>query len=477
MNFILFPTQLFELSYFPQEILNAQFYLVEHPRFYGKIDHMNFNKKKILLHKASCLAYVDAMKDSINISYVSKYPALKNTELMFFDPTDHVITQELIDLYSKRNVSITILESPNFMTSAQDLEIYYQKHKKSSSYSHSAFYIFQLKKHNIPYINKSYDTENRNPIPAHTALPKFPKPLDNAYVAKAKEFVEKEFHKNPGTTDHFVFPTTHQEAKKIFHDFIENKSRSFGTYQDAMVPEEPFLFHSLISSSINIGLLNPDYIIRTLITAYQDKKMGIHDYEAFMRQVIGWREYQRFIYLHLHKEIRHSNYFDNTRKLTPAWYDGLLGIPPVDDAIKTAFTHGYLHHIMRLMVMANFMNLCKIHPDEVYTWMMEFSVDSYEWVMIGNVYSMGMWSDGGLTMRKPYISSANYVQKMSGNRYGKGPWEHTWNALFYNFLMSNKSKLSKTIYIRNISYAMKMDGKKIADIHATSSEFIKKYTH
>ena len=128
------------------------------------------------------------------------------------------------------------------------------------------------------------------------------------------------------------------------------------------------------------------------------------------------------------------------------------------------------------MVMCNFMNLCQIHPDEVYKWMMEFSTDSYEWVMIGNVYSMGMWSDGGVTMRKPYISSANYIQKMSGNRYEKGEWQNIWHALYYSFLIKNRKKLEKTIYIRNFSYVEKMSSKEIQNIKKITTLFIKKTT-
>lgn len=476
MIFILFPTQLFELRYFPKEVLNYKFYLIEHPKFYGTLDGMNFNKKKILLHKASCLAYIDSMKKHIDIEYVSKYPKIDQGEIILFDPIDHYLSDEVTSFYSKKNLSIQILESPNFMSSTQDLDVYYKKHKKSSSYLHGAFYKFQLKLHKIPYITKSYDTENRNALPDDIKIPSLPKEIDNPYTKQASDFVEKKFKKNYGNTDNFFFPTTHKEAKNIFDSFIKNKAKFFAKYQDAIMPEEPLLFHSMISSSINIGLLNPDYIIASLITAYENKEMSMHDYEAFMRQIIGWREYQRFIYLFLHNDIRGTNYFDNKQKLTAAWYNGSLGIPPVDDAIKTAFNYGYLHHIIRLMVMANFMNLCRIHPDEVYAWMMEFSIDSYEWVMIGNVYSMGMWSDGGLTMRKPYISSGNYIQKMSNNRYQKGEWEEIWNALFYDFLMHNSKKLSKTIYIRNIGYAMKMNPQTVAKIKQLSSTFIKKTT-
>ena len=116
------------------------------------------------------------------------------------------------------------------------------------------------------------------------------------------------------------------------------------------------------------------------------------------------------------------NYFNHKKKLNSKWYSGETGIRPIDDSIKFAFKTGYLHHIIRLMIMSNFMNLCRLDPYECYKWFMEFAVDSYDWVMIQNVYSMGQWADGGLTMRKPYISSDNYVVLVAaaggnGNQY------------------------------------------------------------
>jgi deoxyribodipyrimidine photolyase-related protein len=476
MNFILFPNQLFELKYIPKKYLGATFHLIEHEKFYGITDKMNFNKKKILLHKASCLAYVQTMKKKLKIEYVSKYPTIKNSTVIFFDTIDTYLNDELIKFYKKDKNEISMLETPNFVTNRIDLEKYYKKNKKGNKFIHSSFYNFQLDLHNIPSITKSYDTENRNPIPHDIKIPQAAKQNNDKYVKQAINFVKKKFDNNYGNTDNFYLPITHQQAKKFFNLFLKNKAKFFAQYQDAIIPQEPFLFHSVLSSAMNIGLINPDYVITNVIKAYQAKKISLKDYEAFIRQVIGWREYQRFIYIYLGQEIKSKNYFNNSRKLTEKWYTATVGISPVDDAIKIAFDYGYLHHIIRLMVMCNFMNLCQIHPDEVYTWMMEFSTDSYEWVMIGNVYSMGMWSDGGMTMQKPYISSANYVQKMAGNRYKKGEWEDIWYALYYNFLIINRKKLEKTIYIRNISHLQKLSPDQIRNIKKMSELFITKVT-
>lgn len=476
MTFILFPTQLFELEYIPKVHQDKKFYLIEHDRFYGEIDNMNFNKKKILLHKASCLAYVDYAKKKLDISYVKKYPkeVKKEEEIFMFDVVDKVIESEVIKFYKKLNIKVNILETPNFMTSKVDLQKFYDKHK--TKFIHSAFYNYQIKLHKIKHIKKSYDVENRNAIPKNIKPPELLKEYTNKYIKQAIKFVEKEYKNNYGNTDNFYIPITHKDAKKHFNNFLKSKAKHFAEYQDAIIPEEPFLYHSVISACINIGLLQPSYIIEKITEYYEDKKISIKDYEAFVRQVIGWREYQRLIYIHLEDKLKSKNYFGNKRKLTKQWYDGTTGIVPVDDAIKIAFEYGYLHHIVRLMVMCNFMNLCGIRPDEAYKWFMEFSTDSYEWVMVGNVYGMGMWSDGGLTMRKPYFSSHNYIQNMSGNRYEGGDWENIWHSLYYNFLIKHKKKLEKTIYIRNIAHMKKFSDSKIREIKKVSSDIIKKIT-
>ena len=198
--------------------------------------------------------------------------------------------------------------------------------------------------------------------------------------------------------------------------------------------QEPYLFHSVLSSSINIGLLNPLEIIDKIRSL---KKIPINSYEGYIRQLY-WREYQRFCYLYF--DFTSSDYFKNKNKLTKAWYNGTLGIDPVDDCIKKGFDSGYLHHIERLMVVGNFMNISQISPWEGLKWFMEFSTDSYEWVMYQNVLDMVFCVSGGKTMKKPYISSSKYVQSMSD--YKKGEWNDKWD-IYIKFMVKHRTKLLK----------------------------------
>jgi len=299
---------------------------------------------------------------------------------------------------------------------------------------------------------KSKDDENRQPPPREgITIPDLPDnpDLQLEYVVQAKKYVKKFFGNNYGNVEDFIYPITHQTSEKWFIHFLEHRFQHFGKYQDAILPDEPFMFHSVISPMLNIGLLDPQWIVNQVSKYYQAKRIPMNNYEGFIRQIIGWREYSRFLYMVAYKQMKNGNYFQNHQKLNKKWYRGTTGILPVDETIKSAFKYGYLHHILRLMVMGNFMNLCHLHPDQVYQWFMEFSCDSYDWVMVNNIYSMALYADGGLTMQKPYLSSSNYILKMS-NYQKDGQWEEIWDTLYYYFLFDKEKEIKKTQMARNL---------------------------
>ena len=261
----------------------------------------------------------------------------------------------------------------------------------------------------------------------------------NKYVKEAQIYVDKHFPNNYGDTDNFTYPTTHEEARKMLLHFLKYKLNKFGTYQDYISDTDSILYHSFLSSSINIGLIQPSEIIY-LLKRLKSKSIDMNNLEGYVRQLF-WREYQR--YCHIYCDFT-GNYFGNNKKLSKKWYDGTLNILPVDNCIKKAFSTGYLHHIERLMIIGNYMNLSGIDPMEGFRWFMEFSCDSYEWVMKQNVLDMVFCVTGGRTMRKVYISSSNYVIKMSN--YKKGDWATEWDILYWDFLKSHKKLLWKFRY-------------------------------
>lgn len=429
---LILPHQLFTISNVPKSVTHI--ILWEHPQYFTKY---KYNKKRLVLHRASLKSYEDYLKKKYNVKYFSYDDDEKK---IFNNIGDNSYIFDTIDDI-KIPKSYTVLESPNFLLSRDTMKKY---RDKTQSFLFNNFYLWSKKEINIEPNLKSTDKENRKLLPKDIKIPSVqPKSQCNKdkYVTEAVKYVEKHFSNNYGNTEYdtinkFCPPINHSDAKKLLKHFIKDKFKEFGPYQDAVIEKKPYLYHSMLSSSINIGILNPIDIINEIKSI--KSKIPINSYEGFVRQLF-WREYQRYCYIYAKKEMTKSPYFGNDKKLSKAWYTGKLGIPPVDNAIISAFDTGYLHHINRLMIVGNFMNLSEISSKQGFKWFMEFSLDSYEWVMYQNVYDMVFFNSGGLTMRRPYVSSSNYVLKMSD--YKKGEWSDKWDTLYHNFMKRNKKKL------------------------------------
>jgi deoxyribodipyrimidine photolyase-related protein len=447
---------LFETKYLPNNTKVSSVQLVEEPIYFGyRSEFLNFNKLKLLFHRATMKKYYNYLVSrGYSVKYVNfnkKYDAQGATT---FDVNDH----ELFDRLKPFN--ITYLPNPNFMVSIQTLEQY------TGAPFHKAFFDFIKEETGILVGTPSYDSANRRRIPTGKQIPRIASKTYKHNLESEKRYINKWFPDNLGDINNLIFPITHRDSKLWFKRFLNERLKHFGTYQDAISFDNPFLFHSVISPMLNVGLLMPDYVINEVLK----QKVPMNSKEGFIRQVLGWREYQRYCYLFYAEKIT-KNHLTHRKQLSEAWYYGTTGIEPVDNAIITAFKYGYLHHIARLMIMANFMNLCYISPHDMYKWFMEFSVDSYDWVMLQNVYSMGSWADGGLTMRKPYLSSSNYILKMSN--FKRDEWADIWDALFYAFILKHKKKLSKTPYIRNLSHWNKKTKSEKDEIIKLANRFLR----
>jgi len=419
-DFLILPHQLFEKKYLDKKF---RYILWEHPQHFTKY---NYNKKRLVMHRASMRYYLEYLKkNGFSCTYHGFDDKPKLTTYTVFDPVDKI----------KLPGKPEMLETPNFI---MDKELYKKYRKKTKKFFFTAFYNWSKKEVDILPGVKSKDKENRDTITSKTRIPKKPSNRgDKKYIDEAVRYVNIHFKKNYGKAEGMSFPVTHRTAKSFLKSFIEKKLNNFGKFQDAMLEGENYLFHSLLSTSINLGLLNP----RDVAEAVEKKKKPLNSVEGFIRQLF-WREYQRYCYIYYNFESK--NYFGNRKKLGKEWYTGKTGILPVDDCIKKAFDTGYLHHIERLMVIGNYMNLSGISPKEGFRWFMEFSCDSYEWVMHQNVYDMVFFVSGGDTMRRPYSSSSNYIRKMSN--YKKGDWCDVWDKKYRDFIKKNKKKLHKFRY-------------------------------
>jgi len=259
------------------------------------------------------------------------------------------------------------------------------------------------------------------------------------YAEELKPIINKKFNDHPGRMDDIWIPFNRVEALKNLDYFISVKFNNFGPYEDAILSNDSFLFHSALSPSMNIGLITPRDVVDRVLDYTKKKEIPLNSVEGFIRQIIGWREFIRGVYQNYGEEQLQSNFFNFSRSLKDTWYSGNTGIPPLDDAINFSDRYGYTHHINRLMVISNLMTLTEVHPKNIYKWFMEMYLDSSEWVMVPNVFGMGTFADGGIFSTKPYICGSNYLLKMSN--YKKGEWCSTVDGLYWRFFDKNMAKL------------------------------------
>lgn len=428
---------------------------VEDPLFFhDKKYPAAFHKQKLIFHRASmkCFekklqskgyktAYIDAgdlVDYTKGYGHLFKHYKVKQVHCLEMD--DFILEKRMTELSARHDIELTIHPSPLFLSSHDNFTELFEG--KSHLFFHT-FYISQrrrlgllLDKRGMALGGKwSFDSENRKKVPKGLALPHTPLYKHPPEVDEATEYVEKHFKKHLGITDNFNYVVTHEDAKKVLRHFLEEKLLSFGDYEDAIMQEERVLFHSQLSPLLNIGLITPQYVIEQTLSFAEENHVPLNSLEGFIRQVIGWREYIRSVYLSHGSMQRSKNFFHHKRKMPACFYDGTSGILPIDHSIKALHEGAYLHHIERLMVLGNFFLLCEVDPNDIYRWFMEFFIDAYDWVMVPNVYGMSQYADGGLMTTKPYISGSNYILKMSN--YPKGPWCEIWDSLFWRFMIKH----------------------------------------
>lgn len=358
-------------------------------------------------------------------------------ELLHFEIEDHFFEQRIAEFCNQHGVQQIVIETPMFLTSRKAFNDYLDDHKRP----HMAdFYKRQRKRLNIMVSNAgeprggqwSFDEDNRRKLPADVEIPELPDSRWSNHTEDVVKLVCENFADHPGNAQDFWWPVTRRAALYWLRNFLAARLANFGPYQDAITQRSETAFHSVISPLLNLGLITPEDVVEQTLGYADDNDIPRNSLEGFIRQVIGWREFVRGIYHEFDSEQQKSNFWGHQRGLTDAWYTGNTGIPPLDDAIRSALRLGWTHHINRLMVVGNLMNLCEIKPRQVHDWFMETHVDSSDWVMGPNVYGMALYSDGGIFATKPYLCGSNYLLKMSD--YQKGPWCDVVDGLYWRFI-------------------------------------------
>ena len=430
--------------------------------FYHSIDEESFHDK-----------YEDKLLKVIEDNYIEK--------LKYFEIEDNDFEDKIVNFINKQNIHKEVIKTPMFLTSRKEFFEFAKEQKKLIRMA--SFYQKIRTKMNIlidennkPIGGKwSYDEDNRKKIPKNTLIPKI-SDIKNKYdINELKSIIDVKFKNHPGLMDNLWMPTNRKESLNWLDDFFKEKFFNFGDYEDAVVSENNFLFHSAISPILNMGLLTPNEVIQKALDFAKLNSIPMNSLEGFIRQIIGWREFIRGIYHYKGKEEQTSNFWKHDRKLTTDWYEGTTGITPLDDAIKDCIKYGYTHHIPRLMIICNIMNLSKIDPNEIYKWFMEMFVDSSDWVMVPNVYGMGTFADGGIFATKPYSCGSNYILKMSN--YKKDEWCDIVDGLYWMFMSDNiaffKSNPRLAILVKSLERKNENTKRKIFE---KANDFIDKKT-
>lgn len=485
-------------------------FLVEDPLYFRQY---RFHRQKLMLHRASMKAYADQLTSSgKKVVYVDskrlehsgdiasivseqKFGRGKVGGVRVVDPEDHNLMLRLRTGCRRHELELEVVEDPNFLTSHASIDSFVEGKKKLFF---TNFYIEQRKRLEIlidakqkPIGGKwSFDTENRKRLAAGIVPPsiglgglnedeRVDDPQDaqeRRYQEEAARYVDKEYPNAYGDRTGLWFSSTHEGSQKHLQRFIKERLGLFGDYEDAIAKEHPFVFHSVLTPMLNVGLVSPREVVDGVLgeaerMSGRKGEIPMNSLEGFIRQVIGWREYMRLVYRKFGTQQRTRNYWDHSRRLPASFYDGTTGIEPVDHAIRTVLRYGYCHHIERLMILGNFMLLCEFHPDAIYQWFMEMFVDAYDWVMVPNVYGMSQHSDGGMITTKPYISGSSYVLKMSD--FKKGAWTAVWDGLYWSFVAKHRGFFEQNPRMKVMASQIDRMGDKLGVHQRAAEAFLK----
>jgi deoxyribodipyrimidine photolyase-related protein len=485
---ILFPHQLFDIE-FVDKMINYYnldnnikkkskniILLWEHNYFFIKY---KYHKMKLLFHRCTMKSYYNKLSVKYNMKYIS------NTDLNHINIITSIIKKNKIDqirLFNPIEKELINLLNDQTLLDSYPIEyiifptIYFLNsngishndmiENEMTNTRHDQFYKLQRVKYNImikklgdkiiPTGDKwSFDVENRSPFnktDTEQELLVFNLVSRKKLILESIEYIKTNFQNHYGNLDieNFIYPITHIEADKWLDHFIKNKLDNFGKYQDAISSKIKFGYHSLLSSVLNIGLITTRQIL-IKITNY---KTNIQSKEAFIRQIIGWREYSYFTYDKYYDKLIKSTIYTKNKSIIPEkiWL-GKTKIPIIDDMIKNVNNYAYSHHIERLMGIGNFLLLIGISPNYIYEWFQTMYIDAYDVFMIPNVYGMLLFAkinDKNHMMTRPYFCSSNYLIKMSDYKSSyisfedvNCKWSEVIDSLYYSFIKTYSNELKK----------------------------------
>lgn len=419
---------------------------------------------------------------------IQKYVDETNAEKFEYQlPDEYRLDEQLKTICKDLSIETEAVDSNHFYTTRYELKNFFSNKKQ---YLMESFYRMMRKKHDIMMVNNqpdggqwNFDQSNRKKWTGKPEIPKergFRKDI-SALVRK----IEKADIETMGSIDpkSFNWPTSRVESLSVLNYFCKNLLVHFGDYQDALHSEQKFLFHSRLSFAMNTKLISPKEVIDKVLDYYYEHTGDIHisQVEGFVRQILGWREYMRGMYWAVMPNYANCNELDNQNQLPDFYWTGDTKMNCLKHAITQSLDEAYAHHIQRLMITGNYALLTQVHPDEIDAWYLGIYIDAIEWVEITNTRGMSQFADGGLIATKPYVSSANYINKM-GNYCSDCQYSHTkrlgenacpFNALFWNFL-DDKKEHFKDNHRMNMMMSLlgKKDKSELAQLKERAKEVI-----
>ncbi|MAV82784.1 MAG: cryptochrome/photolyase family protein [Pelagibacteraceae bacterium] len=436
-----------------------------------------------LLNKKGYKLFYSELKDSVKTkSYFDnllKFIKKNNIyEISVFEIEDKLFESNFLKFLNNNKIKCEFLNSPMFLTTRNEFQSLFKNKKPLMT----TFYQYQRKKLAILMDNDkplggqwSFDKENRKRVPKEYESPRI-NTYKSKYFEEISNIIDKYFSNHFGIiSKNSIFPFNRKDSLLELDFFLTTKLDNFGHYEDFIQDDQSPINHSLLSAPLNLGLITP-YDITSSVDNIDIYKVGLNNLEGYVRQVIGWREFIRGVNQIYSENMLKSNFFKNNRSLTKDWYEGTTSIKIFDDLVNNLKKRGYSHHIPRLMVASNLMNLTGIKPIEVYKWFMTTYIDSSDWVMIPNVFGMGLYSDGGIFASKPYICGSNYLLKMSN--YKKGVWADIVDGLYWNFIKKNENFFKKNPRLSMMSIALNRMSDSKLKAHITNAEkFINEYSN
>ena len=376
--------------------------------------------------------------------------------ILVCEPGEYRLRELMEQWGADYGVEVDILQDSRFLCSIDDfnawadsqkglrMEYFYRRMRKH--------YGLLLQEDGKPCGERwNYDHENRKGWRNQVQVPERPPIIQDDTTREVLDLVREAFPDNPGDLDRFSFAVTSAQAQEQFDWFCDHGLSNFGTYQDALAEESPWLFHALVSMYLNIGLLEPLGVCQQVEQAWRDGKCDLAAAEGFIRQVLGWREYIRGVYWRLMPDYKHNNHFLADRPLPDWFWSGDTDMRCLSQALTQSLDLGYGHHIQRLMVIGNFALLAGLDVEAVCEWYLAVYVDAFEWVELPNTLGMALHADGGIMASKPYAASGKYIARQGNHcaqcRYSPqkttGANACPYNSLYWRFIDRHLDKLER----------------------------------